>query len=105
MEREFRLTVVETKKHGEIIATHQRHREVGTRDPQHVLGEMLGDVIVSMAADDAANVLHALIQRMDVLADESLRPFGQLARLWRVWQVRGGDKAFSYFVTVEEVTE
>ena len=102
MEREFRLTVVETKKHGEIIATHQRHREVGTRNPQHVLGEMLGDAIVSMAADDAANVLQALIQRLDVLEDESLKPFGKLAMLWRVWQTRGGDVDFSEFAKVEE---
>jgi hypothetical protein len=105
MEREFRIAVVETKKYGEIVATHQRHREVGTRDPQHVLGEMLGDVIVSMAADDAANVLQALIWRLEVLGDESLRPFSGLARCWRSWQVRGGDKSFSEFVAVEEVTE
>jgi hypothetical protein len=105
MDREFRLTVVETKKHGEIIATHQRHREIGTRDPQHVLGEMLGDVIVAMAADDAANVLQALIRRLDALADESIKPFSELASYWRVWQVRGGDVAFSEFVAVEEATE
>ena len=102
MEREFRITVVETKKYGEIVGTHQRHREVGTRDPQHVLGKMLGDVIVAIAPDDAANLLQALITRLDVLEDESLRPFGKLASLWRVWQTRGGDKAFSYFVEVEE---
>jgi hypothetical protein len=102
MEREFRLLVVETKRHGEIIGTHQRHQEIADRNPQHVLGQMLGDVIVSMAADDAANVLQALIQRLDVLEDESLKPFYSLARLWRIWQTRGGDKAFSYFVDVEE---
>ena len=102
MEREFRVTVVETKKHGEIVGTHQRHQEVGNRNPQHVLGEMLGDVIVSMAADDAANVLQALIRRLDALADESIKPFSELASYWRVWQVRGGDKAFSYFVEVKE---
>ncbi len=102
MEREFRLTVVETKRHGEIIGTHQRHCEIGNRNPQHVLGEMLGDVIVAMAPDDAANVLQALIQRLDVLEDESLRPFGKLAILWRVWQTRGGDVDFGDFVTVEE---
>jgi hypothetical protein len=105
MEREFRLTVVETKKHGEIVGTYQRHREVGTRDPQHVLGEMLGDAIVSMAADDAANVLQAVIRRLDVLADESIKPFSELASYWRVWQVRGGDVAFSEFVKIDEVTE
>lgn len=102
MEREFRVTVVETKKHGEIVGTHQRHQEVGNRNPQHVLGAMLGDVIVSMAPDDAANVLQALITRLDVLEDESLRPFGKLAILWRVWQTRGGDVDFGEFVTVEE---
>ena len=102
MEREFRITVVETKKHGETIGTHQRHQEIGNRNPQHVLGQMLGDAIVAMAADDAANVLQALITRLDVLEDESLKPFGKLAILWRVWQTRGGDKAFSYFVEVEE---
>ena len=105
MDREFRLTVVETKKHGEIVGAHQRHREVGTRGPQHVLGEMLGDVIVSMAADDAANVLQALIRRLDLLGDDSIRPFSELASYWRVWQVRGGDVAFSEFVKIDEATE
>ncbi len=100
MDREFRITVVETKKHGEIIGTHQRHCEIGNRNPQHVLGAMLGDVIVAMASDDAANVLQALITRLEVLDDESLRPFGQLAMLWRVWQTRGGDEDF--FVVVKE---
>jgi hypothetical protein len=102
MEREFRLTLVETKRHGEIVGTHQRHCEIGNRDPQQVLGEMLGDVIVAMAPDDAANVLQALITRLGVLEDESLRPFGKLAILWRVWQTRGGDVDFSEFVNVEE---
>jgi hypothetical protein len=102
MEREFRLTVVETKKYGEIVGTHQRRREVGDRNPQHVLGAMLGDAIVAMAPDDAANVLQALITRLGVLDDESLRPFGKLAILWRVWQTRGGDVDFGDFVTVEE---
>ena len=102
MEREFRLTLVETKKYGEIIGGHHRHCEIGNRNPQHVLGAMLGDAIVTMAADDAANVLQALIQRLDVLEDESLRPFGKLAILWRVWQTRGGDVDFGDFVTVEE---
>jgi hypothetical protein len=102
MEREWRVTVVETKRHGEIVGTHQRHQEIGNRNPQHVLGAMLGDVIVSMAADDAANVLQALITRLDVLEDESLRPFGKLAILWRVWQTRGGDVDFSEFAKVEE---
>jgi hypothetical protein len=102
MEREFRLTLVETKRHGEIVGTHQRHCDVGNRNPQHVLGAMLGDAIVSMAADDAANVLQALIQRLDVLEDESLKPFGKLAILWRVWQTRGGDVDFGDFVNVEE---
>jgi hypothetical protein len=102
MEREFRITVIETKRHGEIIGTHQRHCEIGNRNPQHVLGAMLGDVIVAMAADDAANVLQALIMRLDVLEDESLRPFGKLAILWRIWQTRGGDVDFGDFVTVEE---
>jgi hypothetical protein len=105
MEREFRIAVVETKKHGEIVGTHQRHRKVGDRNPQHVLGEMLGDVIVSMAADDAANVLQASIRRLEALADESIKPFSELASYWRVWQVRGGDAAFSEFVKIDEVTE
>jgi len=105
MEREFRVTVVETKKHGEIVGTHQRHREIGDRNPQHVFGEMLGDAIVAMAPDDAANVLHALIHRLAVLGDESLRPFGKLASLWRIWQMRGGDAEFCEFVTVEENCE
>jgi hypothetical protein len=102
MEREFRLTLVETKKYGEIIGGHHRHCEIGNRNPQHVLGAMLGDAIVTMAADDAANVLQALIQRLDVLEDESLRPFGKLAILWRVWQTRGGDVEFCEFAKVEE---
>ena len=105
MDREFRLTVVETKKHGEIVGTHQRHREVGTRDPQHVLGEMLGDVIVSMAADDAANVLQALIRRLDVLCEDALYPFANLASHCRAWQVRGHGVAFSDFVKIEEAAE
>ena len=105
MEREFRITVVETKKHGEIVGTHQQRREVGDRNPQHVVGQMLGDVIVAMAPDDAANVLQALIQRLDVLGDESLRPFRRLAILWRVWQTRGGEVDFCDFVTVEEAAE
>ena len=33
MEREFRVTVVETKKHGEIVGTHQQRREVGDQRP------------------------------------------------------------------------
>jgi hypothetical protein len=102
MDREWRVTVVETKRHGEIVGTHQRHQEIGNRNPQHVLGAMLGDAIVAMAPDDAANVLQALITRLDVLGDESLRPFGKLAILWRVWQTRGGDVDFSEFVTVKE---
>ena len=102
MDREFRLTLVETKRHGEIVGTHQRHQEIGNRNPQHVLGAMLGDVIVAMAADDAANVLQALITRLGLLEDESLRPFGKLAILWRVWQTRGGDAEFGEFVNVEE---
>ena len=103
MDREFRITVVETRKHGEIVGTHQRHREVGTRDPQHVLGAMLGDAIVSMAADDAANVLQALIARLDVLGDDSLRPFGDLASFWRMWKRGPGEVSFSEFVKIEEV--
>jgi hypothetical protein len=102
MDREWRVTVVETKKYGEIVGTHQQVREVGNRNPQHVLGAMLGDAIVAMAPDDAANVLQALITRLNVLEDESLRPFGKLAILWRVWQTRGGDVDFGDFVTVEE---
>ena len=102
MDREWRVTVVETKKHGEIVGTHQRSQEIGNRNPQHVLGAMLGDVIVALAPDDAANVLQALIARLDVLEDESLTPFGRLAILWRVWQTRGGDVDFSEFVKVEE---
>jgi hypothetical protein len=102
MEREWRVTLVETKKHGEIIGGHHRHCEIGTRNPQHVLGAMLGDVIVAMAADDAANVLQALITRLGVLEDESLKPFGKLAILWRVWQTRGGDVDFGDFVKIEE---
>ena len=103
MEREFRIAVVETKKYGEIVGTHQRHREVGTRDPQHVLGEMLGDVIVAMAADDAANVLQALIRRLDLLGDDAIRPFSELASYWRAWGVCDGDKDFSEYVVVESV--
>jgi len=103
MEREFRLTVVETKKHGEIVGTHQRQRAVGDRNPQHVLGEMLGDAIVSMAADDAANVLQAVIRRLDLLGDDSIRPFSELASCWRAWDVCDGDKDFSECVVVESV--
>lgn len=102
MDREWRVKVEETNRFGMIIGTHQRHQEIGNRNPQHVLGAMLGDVIVAMAPDDAANVLQALITRLDVLEDESLKPFGKVASLWRVWQTRGGDVDFSQFVKVEE---
>jgi hypothetical protein len=101
MEREWQVKVSESDK-GNVVASLDRTRSVGQRDPQHVLGEMLGDVIVAMAPDDAANVLFALIRRMDVLGDESLKPFGQLATFWRVWQTRGDDMAFSQFANVEE---
>jgi hypothetical protein len=104
MKREFQVAVTEGVD-GVSVAEAFKHREVGTRDPQHVLGEMLGDVIVAMAPDDAANVLQAVIRRLDVLADESIKPFSELASYWRVWQVRGGDKSFSEFVAVEEATE
>jgi hypothetical protein len=102
MDREWRIKLEETNRFGMTVGTHQRNREVGGHDPQHVLGQMLGDVIVSMAADDAANVLQALIARLNVLEDESLRPFGNLAILWRIWQTRGGDKDFGDFVAVGE---
>ena len=101
MKREFQVAVTEGVD-GVSVAEVFKHREVGTRNPQHVLGEMLGDVIVSMAPDDSANALQALIRRLDALADESIKPFSELASYWRVWQVRGGDKAFSYFVEVKE---
>ena len=104
MEREWRVTVSEGEK-GNVVAEIDRTRSVGDRNPQHVLGAMLGDAIVSMAADDAANVLQALIRRLDLLGDDSIRPFSELASYWRVWQVRGGDLAFSEFVAVEEATE
>ena len=104
MEREWRVTVSEGEK-GSVVAEIDRTRSVGDRNPQHVLGAMLGDVIVAMAADDAVNVLQALIRRLDALADESIKPFSELASYWRVWQVRGGDKSFSEFVKVEEATE
>jgi hypothetical protein len=102
MEREWRVKVEETSRLGMTAGTHQRHCEIGNRNPQHVLGAMLGDVIVAMAADDAANVLQALITRLGVLDDESLKPFGKLAILWRVWQTRGGDVDFGDFVKIEE---
>jgi hypothetical protein len=102
MDREWRVKVEETNRFGMTTGMHQRHQEIGDRNPQHVLGAMLGDAIVAMAPDDAANVLQALITRLDVLGDESLRPFGKLAILWRVWQTRGGDVDFSEFVTVKE---
>jgi hypothetical protein len=102
MKREFQIEVTEGVD-GVSVAEAFKHREVGNRNPQHVLGALLGDVIVAMAPDDAANVLQALIARLDVLGDESLRPFGKLALLWRVWQTRGGgDVDFGDFVTVEE---
>ena len=101
MDREFCVKVTEGR--GDYVSAHiTQYRAAGDRNPQHVLGEMLGDVIVSMAADDAANVLQALIQRLNVLDDESLRPFGKLALLWRVWQTRGGDAEFCEFAKVEE---
>ena len=102
MNRRWRVRVEEVDRHGAIGAKVDWTREVADRNPQHVLGQMLGDVIVSVAADDAANVLQALITRLDVLEDESLKPFGKLAILWRVWQTRGGDVDFGEFVTVEE---
>jgi hypothetical protein len=102
MKREFQVAVTEGVD-GVSVAEAFKHREVGTRDPQHILGEMLGDVIVAMAPDDAANVLQALIQRLDFLGDESLRPFVDLATYWRHWDVRSGDKLFNEFVKIEEV--
>jgi hypothetical protein len=102
MDREWRVKVEETNRFGMTTGMHQRHQEIGNRNPQHVLGAMLGDAIVAMAADDAVNVLQALIQRLDVLEDESLKPFGKLAILWRVWQTRGGDVDFREFVKIEE---
>ena len=102
MNRRWQVRLEETDRHGAIAARVNWTREVADRNPQHVLGEMLGDVIVAMAPDDAANVLQALIARLDVLEDESLKPFGKLAILWRVWQTRGGDVDFGDFVTVEE---
>ena len=102
MKREFQIEVTEGVD-GVVVSQVFKQRAVGDRNPQHVLGEMLGDVIVSMAADDAANVLQALIRRLDLLGDDSIRPFSELASYWRVWQVRGGDKSFSEFVKVEEV--
>jgi len=102
MEREFCVKVTEGR--GDYVSAHiTKYRAAGDRDPQHVLGEMLGDVIVSMAADDAANVLQALIRRLDFLGDESLRPFVDLATYWRHWDVRSGDKLFNEFVKIEEV--
>ena len=104
MKREWRAIVSEGEKNI-VIALLDRTRSIGNSNPQHVLGSMLGDVIVAMAPDDAANVLQALITRLDVLEDESLKPFGKLAILWRVWQTRGGDVDFSEFVNVEEAAE
>jgi hypothetical protein len=104
MKREFQIEVTEGVD-GVLVAEVFKHREVGTRDPQHILGAMLGDVIVAMAADDAVNVLQAVIRRLDLLGDDAIRPFSELASYWRVWQVRGGDVAFSEFVAVEEATE
>ena len=101
MEREWRVLASYSVDKG-VTALMDQVREIGNRNPQHVLGLMLGDVIVAMAPDDAANVLQALITRLDVLEDESLKPFGKLAILWRVWQTRGGDVDFGDFVTVEE---
>ena len=101
MEREWRVLASYSVDKG-VTALMDQVRETGNRNPQHVLGAMLGDVIVAMAPDDAANVLQALIQRLDVLGDESLRPFRRLAILWRVWQTRGGEVDFCDFVTVEE---
>ena len=102
MKREFQVAVTEGVD-GVSVAEVFKHREVGTRDPQHVLGEMLGDVIVSLAADDAANVLQALIRRLDLLGDDSIRPFSELASCWRAWDVCDGDKDFSECVVVESV--
>ena len=104
MKRELQVAVAEGVD-GVSVAEVFKHREVGTRDPQHVLGEMLGDAIVAMAADDAANVLQALIRRLDVLCEDALCPFAILGSLWRAWQVRGNGMAFSEFVKIEEVTE
>jgi hypothetical protein len=104
MKREFQVTVTECVD-GVLVAEVFKHREVGTRNSQHILGEMLGDAIVAMAPDDAANVLQALIRRLDLLGDDSIRPFSELASYWRVWQVRGGDEAFSEFATVEGATK
>ena len=104
MEREFCVKVTEGR--GDYVAAHiTKYRAAGDRNPQHVLGEMLGDVIVAMAPDDAANVLQALIRRLDVLCEDALCPFAILGGHWRAWQVRGNGVAFSEFVKVEEVTE
>ena len=105
MNRRWQVRLEDIDRYGAIAARVNWTREVADRNPQHVFGEMLGDAIVAMAPDDAANVLHALIHRLAVLGDESLRPFGKLASLWRIWQMRGGDDEkvyFGDFVTVEE---
>ena len=102
MDRRWRIRVEEIDRHGAIVARVDRTRDVTDSNPQHVLGAMLGDVIVAMAPDDAADVLQQVILRLDVLEDESLRPFCKLALLWLVWRTRGGDAEFGDFVTVEE---
>ena len=102
MDREWRVTLLETNRHGVMADVFRRSRQMGNNNPQHVLGAMLGDAIVAMAPDDAADVVQALIRRLDVVEDESLRPFGKLASLWLVWRTRGGDAEFGEFVTVEE---
>jgi len=104
MKREFQIEVTEGVD-GVVVSQVFKQRAVGDRNPQHVLGEMLGDVIVSMAADDAANVLQALIARLDVLCEDALCPFAILGGHWRAWQVRGNGVAFSEFVKIEEVIE
>ena len=102
MDREWRVKVEETNRFGMTTGMHQRHQEIGDRNPQHVLGAMLGDAIVAMAPGDAANVLQALITRLDVLEDESLRPFGDLASFWRMWKRGHGEVSFSEFVKIKE---
>jgi hypothetical protein len=95
------IEIRETNRYGLTIGSHQFSQEIGNGNRRHVLGQILGDVIVSMSSDDAVDVLQAVIARLGVLDKDALKPFGRLAMMYRAWDGLG-EKTFSEFVNVEE---
>ena len=95
------VKIRETNRYGLTIGSHQFSKEIGNLNRRHVLGALLGDVIVSMSSDDAVDVLQALIAKLGVLDDDALKPFAKLAMMWRAWDGLG-DKTFSERITIAD---